>query len=756
MTRTTTRTRGERGVAVIMTALCLIPLMTFAAFGVDLASWYSRSSYLQKAADAAALSGTVWMPNLTKSTQVACATLKENGIDGGDCGVADGSFEVTIERGSTVTSLRVIVTDPDAARYFSQVISSGQQRLTRSAEAEYNLPIPLGSPLNYFGGDAERTALPPVTTYTLNWPTNANSSARPPAVAQVGETQQAFGCNVGSLSAQGYGRWTSATAYSSSGFSGSTRCNYSVRFTLPGGSPTSVPPPDYTRRAPTNAPCNVFHGTTTNGRWETATTYNNTARYTSGTGNKQCTWAIALTSDLPNFYNGSNIPPGSVPVNRPCRVGYETSLGWWGPTSTSSWTSTGVVSGGIQGNGNRLCRWPTAITTTTTTPPNPIDASRSPGFWAAVEGPQTRAYQGDAYSTRCYTSSSCTSDQNAMYLQPANVDRGFWYVVKIPVGLSGTVNLNVFDATYIAGTTQQNAGDRSLDGGGNFPTQFQVWRQNNALDFTDRAPVFAGAPNTSNGSCNWSVGQDASFKAQWRNLCNLTVSPGELYLINVQTTGTTGGGVNGYALEAVAGGSHANSPQPALYAYASMGMQNNNFCEPIPCTPPPATFYLAEVGPQYAGRTLVMELWDSGDVAGGTAWMYPMMPATTSTNPGNPNLPKPVIPVPTADCSYTADANPNARISGTSGTEYLTAQPSDSGTQCGIQTSTGASLARFNGEWLRIRIDIPPDYTCTVGVNPETSGGSCWWGIRYVFGGSANDVTTWQARIEGNPVHLTQ
>ena len=39
-TNTTTRTRfrGEKGIAVIMTALCLLPLMAFAAFGVDLAS----------------------------------------------------------------------------------------------------------------------------------------------------------------------------------------------------------------------------------------------------------------------------------------------------------------------------------------------------------------------------------------------------------------------------------------------------------------------------------------------------------------------------------------------------------------------------------------------------------------------------------------------------------------------------------------------------------------------------------------------
>ena len=91
-TTTRARFRGERGIAVIMTALCLLPLMAFAAFGVDLASFYSRASYLQKSADAAALAGTVWMPNLTKARQIACDSLLNNGIDGGDCGT--GPFGV--------------------------------------------------------------------------------------------------------------------------------------------------------------------------------------------------------------------------------------------------------------------------------------------------------------------------------------------------------------------------------------------------------------------------------------------------------------------------------------------------------------------------------------------------------------------------------------------------------------------------------------------------------------------------------------
>ena len=109
------------------------------------------------------------MPDIDQATTVACASLLTNGIDGGECGTGD--YRVSIHRGSTATALFVTITDPSAPRYFSSVFGGGDQSLTRSAEAEYNLPLPLGSPLNYFGGDATKTVpSTPTTTYSVSWP----------------------------------------------------------------------------------------------------------------------------------------------------------------------------------------------------------------------------------------------------------------------------------------------------------------------------------------------------------------------------------------------------------------------------------------------------------------------------------------------------------------------------------------------------------------------------------------------------------
>jgi hypothetical protein len=332
-------------------------------------------------------------------------------------------------------------------------------------------------------------------------------------------------------------------------------------------------------------------------------------------------------------------------------------------------------------------------------------------------------------------------------------------VVEVPDAAVGSIDLNVFDASHNQdGSLSVLAGDRSFSGGSTFPTEFRVYQLPNQLDFTNRPAVFPSTtPNEVDGSCNWRVngGTTTAFTGTWRRLCTLTNPvPGSTYLINVQTTGTTGNGVNGYAVEAVTGGSHSNPNQPALYAYADMGMYNNNTCTGAGCTPPPATFYLAEVGPQYAGRTLVVDLWDPGDVSSGNASMFPKMPSAT--------VPKPVVDVPAASCNYQSSPSPNPVQSGSdpTGATYSSPQNSDFGTRCGVVTATSGAR-RFNGTWVTIRIDIPSTYTCNLSspstpVNPETDPNSCWWGIEYVFSASSQDVTTWKARIEGNPVQLTQ
>ena len=101
------RHRRQRGIAVAMVGLLLIPMLIFAAFGVDLASWYARISELQRAADAAALAGAVWMPDIGEARIQANASLVSNGMHN----TVDPSIQTSVDPGSTATSIRVTVTD---------------------------------------------------------------------------------------------------------------------------------------------------------------------------------------------------------------------------------------------------------------------------------------------------------------------------------------------------------------------------------------------------------------------------------------------------------------------------------------------------------------------------------------------------------------------------------------------------------------------------------------------------------------------
>jgi hypothetical protein len=372
-----------------------------------------------------------------------------------------------------------------------------------------------------------------------------------------------------------------------------------------------------------------------------------------------------------------------------------------------------------------------------------------------IEGPGTVSTNGDAFAPRCYIDEQCGSVQNVLYEDTSNPDRGYWYVVKMPSVSLPYVDINVFDASYNndEGTVGVLAGDRYLGGDNEtaWHTEFRVYHQPNPLDFTDHDPIGSPTADQTEGSCHWDLSNQTAFRGTWMRLCTITApTPGDYYLVNVRSTGTTGNGINGYALEA----EHDNhvGTQPALYAYENMGMQNNNRCEGAGCTPPPATFYLAEVGPQFAGKTLVLDLWDAGDVSSGDASMFPKRP---SPDPGTPGA---VVDVPDEDCEYTSTPAPNAAQTtsdgGGTGEVVTTPHASDYPSLCGVVTATDGAR-RLNGTWLTIRITIPTTYTCTLGVNPVISGGSCWWGIEYIFSEASQDVTTWQARIEGNPVHLT-
>jgi len=139
--------RSDRGIALPMTALVLVPLLAAAALAVDVGGWYARAAQIQRAADAAALAGVTYLPQgVARAQQEAERVAERNGFDPD----ADGITVVVAQVTGTTNRLRVSITVDEAPQTFSGMFRDDVP-ITRSAVAEYVQPVPLGSPRNYLG-----------------------------------------------------------------------------------------------------------------------------------------------------------------------------------------------------------------------------------------------------------------------------------------------------------------------------------------------------------------------------------------------------------------------------------------------------------------------------------------------------------------------------------------------------------------------------------------------------------------------------
>ncbi len=144
------RARDEGGYVVVLFALVLVPLMFVVALLTDAGSWYLRGRQLQDAADAAALAGAPWMPDLVAATAAANATLQRNGIN-----PADPNLDIDAYAAGSNSRFGVSVTDNDVIATFSRLFVDNVS-VGRDSVAEAAPGLPLGSPLNHMGlGDLD-------------------------------------------------------------------------------------------------------------------------------------------------------------------------------------------------------------------------------------------------------------------------------------------------------------------------------------------------------------------------------------------------------------------------------------------------------------------------------------------------------------------------------------------------------------------------------------------------------------------------
>lgn len=168
------RSAARDGGYIAVLSVILTPVVFgMAALTVDVGNWYFVAQDVQRAADAAALAGVTYLPgNLAQAKATALSTAAENGYTSGvDPEPVPGQpskLQVTITK--TVTNT------------FGQLLGLDTTTVRRTAVANYQAPLPMGSPCNEFGNGPE-----PLLGATN--PRSSNCSAAGQYWANVGSPQ---------------------------------------------------------------------------------------------------------------------------------------------------------------------------------------------------------------------------------------------------------------------------------------------------------------------------------------------------------------------------------------------------------------------------------------------------------------------------------------------------------------------------------------------------------------------------------------
>jgi hypothetical protein len=139
--------RQDRGQVLVMVALMLTALVGFTGLALDVA-WYELNlTRVQRAADAGALAGVVYLPgNVPGAVTAAQKEVAKNGFANG----VNGVIVTAAPESANNKILDVTVTAP-VRTFFGSIFGVASFTARRKARAEFVLPVPMGSPQNYLG-----------------------------------------------------------------------------------------------------------------------------------------------------------------------------------------------------------------------------------------------------------------------------------------------------------------------------------------------------------------------------------------------------------------------------------------------------------------------------------------------------------------------------------------------------------------------------------------------------------------------------
>ena len=400
------------------------------------------------------------------------------------------------------------------------------------------------------------------------------------------------------------------------------------------------------------------------------------------------------------------------------------------------------------------------------------------GFWANVNAKGATKQNGDAYQGNVCASTvdGCSSSNSGPNIDYAT--DGYYYTVSVKAAGMSSLKVELFDPVsahqgltcsssesiwgdrdepdegdshadearndvildettrYDRSSSTYCTGDDVLGGSQVMSTEFTVrspgtsaWDVSTFLPVNGCTKVYGGYKGllfdaldqyNGDGSTETKYRPDiADGFRRWTTLCTIPTPDVGDYLVQVKTNGfaDTATGTNHFAIRAT-GGVVGDKENLAIAGREKMGIYANK---------PGVTteFHLARVPSSAAGQTLKVRLFDVGDISSGGSGTIKIIRPPDADGlafglPANPciGVRSALAPVTLTDCSLT-----------------------------NVQTST------HNGKWQSIAVPIPADYTCD-----DSDTTKCWVRLQYVYGSSTNpnDVTSWTAIIEGDPVRLVE
>jgi Putative Flp pilus-assembly TadE/G-like len=749
------RNLGERGQIVVIFAGAIIAFVALSAIVIDVSWYWSNSLRMQRAADAAALAGVVFLPgdpNLAISTARLEAT--KNGYTDGSNGV---SVTPSVDPQNS-RRIRVTVSGP-VNTYFARVVGLTQLNASRQSKADFVLPVPMGSPQNYYGVgvfhenvDHSDTQPGPLLDTGYRVPSGTAPTGGAWTFLSGGSPARNI-TNVVATEDNNY-------AWATNGAQAQQWTNFGLQgqITNPGSNQSLV-----IRGIEVVLSDAFLSAACSSSKLSAELSWNGGSAWTPIVGATQ-TPNLGTTATSDYTLSAAN------------SVSDWGSHAWaYGDFTDANFrvrlTSVkGCATAGIKFNVDQLQVRVTYViyTTTITTTIDVVDI-KGPhnetlvpqNFWASVGSQGWPTTRGDAYlssylarPTTPGTSSSPGGTPNTQFAPSTYYN----YAVELPSG----GDIYIFDPGFCNQASGLGTSETWVSTGTNGPpdpnsrrpisSQYNLFKdaQRTPYNYLDDQWVTSSDDlfERSNRNDNGSAGTDSSpapsscagqsGSSVWHNgwyqlASGLSSGTYRLHTTNRIYTDhsaalsswdtsddqVNSAGGNYFAIWTNAGG--------RIYGLGAMSAQ-------FQLDPGIASkFYLAQIDATYAGKWVDIDLWDIGD--GGASELQVLAPGASAYTPA----------------SFNWNVTP---VAGPAMPANFTCGPTTSAATTALQVNNGSTNMGEN-HWIRLCLQIPTTYAALHPSSDTVTAEGGWWKIQYYPTGTAtSDVTTWQVNVRGNPVHL--